>query len=38
MVKRRDECSMQKRMFRDVMIIVVAFVALLLLARATGFI
>lgn len=38
MVKRKDECSVQKRMFRDVLIIVIAFVALFLLARAMGFI
>jgi len=38
MVKRKDECSVQKRMFRDVLMIAVAFVAIFLLARATGFV
>jgi flagellar basal body-associated protein FliL len=38
MVKRKDECSVQKRMFRDILIIVIVLVALFLLARAIGFI
>jgi hypothetical protein len=38
MVKRKDECSIQKRMFRDIMILVVSLVALFILARAAGFI
>ncbi|MDK2912833.1 MAG: hypothetical protein PWR29_1790 [Methanolobus sp.] len=36
MVKRKDECSVQKRMFRDVLLIAAAFIALFLLARVTG--
>lgn len=38
MVKRKDECSVQKRMFRDVLIVAVSFVALFLFARVAGLI